>query len=52
MPETRAKILANEHIRYIETDHGGHCAFIAENDGHDGRWAEKKVVEFAREFTA
>jgi predicted alpha/beta-fold hydrolase len=48
-PETRAKILANPHIRYIETQHGGHCAFLAEPVGYDGRWAEKKIVEFAQE---
>jgi hypothetical protein len=50
-PETRAKILANPHIRYIETEHGGHCAFLADPVGYDGRWAEKKIVEFAREKT-
>jgi predicted alpha/beta-fold hydrolase len=50
--ETRAKILANGHIRFIETEHGGHCAFIAERDGFDGRWAERKLVEFVREFSA
>lgn len=48
--ETRAKILANRHIRYMETDHGGHCAFLADPDGYDGRWAEKKIVEFVQEF--
>jgi predicted alpha/beta-fold hydrolase len=49
--ETRAKILGNRNIRFIETQHGGHCAFIGENDGGDGRWAERKVVEFVREFS-
>jgi len=48
--ETRTKILANRHIRYIETEHGGHCAFMAEPAGYDGRWAEKKIVEFVEEF--
>lgn len=49
--ETRAKILANRHIRFAETRHGGHCAFIAEPDGTDGRWAECRLVEFIREFS-
>jgi predicted alpha/beta-fold hydrolase len=49
--ETRAKILANSYIRFIETEQGGHCAFITERDGFDGRWAERKVVEFVREFS-
>lgn len=47
---TRAKIIANNNIRYIETEHGGHCAFLAEADGHDGRWAECRLLEFVREF--
>jgi hypothetical protein len=49
--ETRAKILANPHIRYIESDHGGHCAFLADPIGYDGRWSEKKIVEFVQEFS-
>jgi len=48
--ESRAKILANQHIRYIETVHGGHCAFLADPVGYDGRWAEKKIVEFIQEL--
>lgn len=49
-PETRAQILANRKITYIETEDGGHCAFIGERDGHgdDGRWAERQVVEFVK----
>lgn len=48
--ETKAKILSNPNITYIETDDGGHCAFIDAPDGHgdDGRWAEREVVEFVR----
>ncbi len=54
-PETREKILANRRIRYIETAHGGHCAFIGDPDdgginGSDGRWAERKLVAFIKEF--
>lgn len=48
--ESRTKILANPHIRYIETEHGGHCAFLADPVGYDGRWAEKKIVEFTQEL--
>jgi uncharacterized protein len=49
--ETRAKILANPKITYVETDDGGHCAFVGVRDGHgdDGRWAEREVVEFVRQ---
>ncbi|MCU1310800.1 MAG: Alpha/beta hydrolase [Candidatus Angelobacter sp.] len=45
-PETRAKLLANPHVTFIETEHGGHCAFLADANGYDGRWAEKQVIEF------
>lgn len=55
-PETREKIRANPNITYIETEDGGHCAFLGErNSAHrngdpdyDGRWAEREVVEFVR----
>jgi hypothetical protein len=50
--ETRAKVLANAHIRFIETKHGGHCAFVEQSRNHDGRWAERKLIEFVREFSA
>jgi len=53
LPETRQKLLANRNITYIETEDGGHCAFVGERDGdstYDGRWAEREVVEFARQF--
>jgi predicted alpha/beta-fold hydrolase len=48
--ETRAKLLANPHITFLETNHGGHCAFLADPNGYDGRWAERQIVEFVRQF--
>jgi uncharacterized protein len=48
LPETRAKILANPKITFLETDHGGHCAFLAQPNGYDGRWAELQIVTFFR----
>ena len=52
-PETLRRIAANPNITYVETDDGGHCAFIGERNGQrngdaadDGRWAEREVVEF------
>ena len=50
---TRSRILANPNITFIETDDGGHCAFLGESNGDgtdDGRWAEREVVEFLRRF--
>ncbi len=50
LPETRQKILSNPNITFVETEDGGHCSFLAEADGDDGRWAERQVVEFLRGF--
>lgn len=49
--ETRQRMAKNPNITYIETEDGGHCAFLGERNGtpgDDGRWAETEVVEFAR----
>lgn len=46
LPETRAKYLANPHVTLIETRHGGHCAFMADPNGYDGRWAERQTIQF------
>jgi predicted alpha/beta-fold hydrolase len=49
-PETRVRLLGNPCIRLVETEHGGHCGFLAEPDGYDGRWAERQVVNFLAQF--
>ena len=48
LPETLRKIAENPHITYLETAHGGHCAFLAEPNGYDGRWAERQAVAFVQ----
>jgi predicted alpha/beta-fold hydrolase len=53
LPETREKLLSNPNITYVETDDGGHCSFVGERDSdptYDGRWAEREVVNFAKQF--
>jgi hypothetical protein len=44
--DTDFKLRANSAISYVRTQHGGHCAFVAEPDGYDGRWAEQQVINF------
>jgi uncharacterized protein len=47
--ESREKIHANPHITFLETQHGGHCAFLAQPDassGYDGYWAEHTLLRF------
>ena len=46
MPETRARFLKNPHVTLVETQHGGHCAFLAHPNGYDGRWAERQIIQF------
>ncbi len=61
--ETRRKISSNPNIKFVETEDGGHCAFLgvpsrltdgAKNgcDGRydDGYWAEIEIVNFLRRF--
>ena len=48
LPETREKMRANPHITLLETTHGGHCAFLAQPNGYDGRWAERQIIHFLR----
>jgi uncharacterized protein len=52
LPGTRTALEANPQIRFIETEHGGHCAFVGEEDGSGGRWAEMRIIEFFREISA
>lgn len=49
---TRAKILANSHIKFVEASDGGHCSFLAATDGdsRDGYWAEWQVLDFLKQI--
>jgi uncharacterized protein len=46
LPETRQALIDNPHVNFIETHHGGHCAFLAPATGYDGYWAEKTLLAF------
>jgi predicted alpha/beta-fold hydrolase len=43
---TRATLLENPNTHLVETDHGGHCAFLAPAAGYDGYWAERLLFDF------
>ncbi len=48
-PETLSKIEHNPNITWLETQHGGHCAFLASPDratNNDGYWAEHTALRF------
>ena len=50
LPATREALIANPNVTYVETQRGGHCAFLeSANNGDDGRWAEKTLLGFLQE---
>jgi hypothetical protein len=57
-PETLRRVAANPNITYVETTDGGHCAFLSDPNlaagngkaDDDGRWAEREVVDFVKQF--
>ena len=51
--ETRAQIAANRYITWLETEHGGHCAFLAASTPtNDGYWAEHTALRFILDHTS
>lgn len=47
LPATRAALQANPHVDYLETEYGGHCAFVATAGAEDqGRWAEETIARW------
>ena len=52
-PFRHPSVARNPHIQVVITRHGGHCAFVAgDGAGHDGYWAETRIVDFARTVSA
>jgi uncharacterized protein len=47
LPATRSALIANPNVTYVETQRGGHCAFLeTPQNGQDGRWAERTLLGF------
>ncbi len=47
LPATREALRTNPFVRFLETTHGGHCAFLADPQGDDGgRWAEETIAHW------
>ncbi len=48
---SRDEVERNPHITLIDTEHGGHCAFLAKavpSEEDDGYWAETTVLKFLK----
>lgn len=46
LPETRARVLGNPHICFVETRHGGHCAYLSRDPGNEIHWAESVLMRY------
>jgi len=51
LPSTRFALIENPSVTYVETERGGHCAFLAPAKNDDGRWAETTLLEYLRALT-
>ena len=51
LPETRLRVQANPHITLVETNHGGHCAFLSREAGNDRHWAEVTLIRYLQSVT-
>ena len=55
LPTTRAALIANPHVTYFETKHGGHCAFLSTRSTEpvqsDAYWAEHLLLDYLRQVT-
>jgi predicted alpha/beta-fold hydrolase len=47
-PFQNRAILDNQWITLLAPEHGGHCAFISQEDGPERFWAEARIVEFCK----
>lgn len=49
LQETRAKLLANPRIDFVETRHGGHCAYLSNDPDDEIHWAESALMRYLLE---
>jgi hypothetical protein len=50
-PETRKRILANPHIDFVETERGGHCAYLSRRSADGVHWAEATIIRYLQAVT-
>ncbi len=49
LPSTRQMLQQNPNVWLLESAHGGHCAFLADANGYDGRWSERQIIRFVEQ---
>jgi uncharacterized protein len=52
LPDTRERLMKNHNIRFVETERGGHCAFLSRERGDEIHWAEATAVRFLEAATS
>lgn len=52
LPATRSALVENPAVTFVETEHGGHCAFLTRSNGNDGRWAEITLLAYLLEHSS
>jgi predicted alpha/beta-fold hydrolase len=55
LANTLAALKANPQITLIQTERGGHCAFLTKSDHarkDDGYWAETTLLRFVRDYAS
>jgi len=45
----RVRVEDNPCVRFLATEHGGHCGFISRFAGAERFWAEERILEFVEE---
>ena len=45
-------IQANQNIMLVTPRHGGHCAFISQEDGEERFWVEARIIEFCKSLSS
>lgn len=48
---THAVLVANPNISLVETNHGGHCAYLSCDPGDEIHWAEATVLRYLLQVT-
>ena len=46
VPTTRTKLHGNPQVTFVETRHGGHCAYLSNDPGNEIHWAEAAVIRY------